>query len=129
MFCKFCGGAVAEGAYFCPICGKDISGTMPASPQVATLVQPRTSGMAIGSLVCGLFLFVFPLSVVAVILGHLSLSEIRKSAGRIAGHGMAVAGLVLGYLGLSVVPVLIIECHRHPKFAARQNGGQRIQRS
>jgi competence protein ComGC len=64
--------------------------------------------MAIGSLICGLFVFLFPLSLVAVILGHLSLSEIRKSAGRIAGRGMAIAGLVLGYLGLSVVPVLII---------------------
>ena len=99
---------MADGTYFCPVCGKDISGTMPASPQVATLVQPRTSGMAIGSLVCGLFLFVFPLSVVAVILGHLSLSEIRRSAGRTGGYGMAVAGLVLGYLGLAVVPTLII---------------------
>jgi type II secretory pathway pseudopilin PulG len=64
--------------------------------------------MAIGSLICGLFLFFFPLSLVAVILGHLSLSEIRKSAGRIGGHGMAVAGLVLGYLGLCAIPVLII---------------------
>jgi competence protein ComGC len=50
----------------------------------------------------------FPLSLVAVVLGHLSLSEIRQSAGRIGGHGMAVAGLVLGYLGLCAVPILII---------------------
>jgi type IV pilus assembly protein PilA len=108
VFCKFCGGAVAEGAYFCPACGKDISGTLPASPQSAALLPQRTSGMAIGSLICGLFLFFFPLSLVAVILGHLSLSEIRKSAGKIAGRGMAIAGLTLGYVGLSIVPMLII---------------------
>ena len=23
VFCKYCGGAVAEGAYFCPLCGKN----------------------------------------------------------------------------------------------------------
>jgi type IV pilus assembly protein PilA len=108
VFCKFCGGAVAEGAYFCPVCGKDISGTLPSSLQTAIMVPPRTSGMAIGSLVCGLFLFFFPLSLVAVILGHLSLSEIRKSAGRLAGQGMAIAGLVLGYMGLASLPIVLI---------------------
>jgi hypothetical protein len=60
------------------------------------------------SLVCGLFFFFFPVSVVAVVFGHLALSEIRKSAGRLKGDGLAIAGLIMGYAGLAVIPVLII---------------------
>lgn len=88
MFCKYCGGAVAEGAYFCPVCGKDIRATtgVPVTPQGSPFGQATTGGKAIASLICGLFIFFFPLSAVAVILGHLSLSEIRRSAGRIAGR-------------------------------------------
>jgi type IV pilus assembly protein PilA len=67
-----------------------------------------TSGKAIVSLVFGLFLFVFPFSVVAIIFGHLSLSEIRKSAGRLKGEGVAIAGLVLGYMGVAAIPVILI---------------------
>jgi len=41
-------------------------------------------------------------------MGHLSLSDIKRSAGALAGRGMAIAGLVLGYAGLAVLPILII---------------------
>ncbi|WBC08382.1 DUF4190 domain-containing protein [Micromonospora sp. WMMA1947] len=61
-----------------------------------------TSGMATASLVLGVLgvlggwcLFGLP-CVLAVILGHLALSETRD--GRRSGHGMAIAGLVLGYV-------------------------------
>lgn len=69
---------------------------------------PRTSGMAIGSLICGIFGIFFPAAIGAIIMGHLSRSEIRKSAGRIKGAGMALAGLILGYMFISVIPLLII---------------------
>jgi len=44
----------------------------------------------------------------AVILGPLARADIKKSAGRLAGPGMAVAGLVLGYAGLAFVPFILI---------------------
>ncbi len=62
----------------------------------------ESSGLAIASLVLGILGF-FTLgltSIPAAISGHLSLSKIKKSAGAIAGRGMAVAGLVLGYVSL-----------------------------
>ena len=68
---------------------------------------PETSGKAVGSLVCGI-INIFPLSVVAIILGHISLSEIKKSAGRLQGRGLAIAGLVLGYLGVAFIPFILI---------------------
>jgi len=54
------------------------------------------------SLICSVLFFLWPFSAIAgVILGHLALADIKKSAGRIAGNAMAVAGLVVGYLGLA----------------------------
>src|SRR5262249_32129647 len=79
----------------------------PGTPTAAYLGPATTSGKAIGSLVCGI-ISVFPFCLVAIILGHLSLSEIRKSAGRLKGDGMAIAGLVLGYLGIVAIPIILI---------------------
>jgi len=78
---------------------------------------PTTSGKAVGSLICGFLFFCFPAAIVAIVLGHLSLSEIRKSAGRLKGQGIAVAGLVLGYLGVVMIPfILIIAAIAIPNF-------------
>ncbi|MGQ9926830.1 MAG: DUF4190 domain-containing protein [Chloroflexaceae bacterium] len=57
--------------------------------------------MAVISLVAGILSWVIlPLigALVAVVCGHLALKEIRESRGRLAGQGMAMAGLVLGYI-------------------------------
>ena len=61
-------------------------------------VSPPTNGMATASLVCGLIGFVACglTSVLAIIFGHIAHSQIRRTGE--GGHGMAVAGLILGYL-------------------------------
>jgi|SRR5580658_796797 hypothetical protein len=109
-FCRGCGNSMAAGERFCGICGKDP--LAPASPGVdpgvAFGLPPETSGKAILSLVSGVLSFVLPFALVAVILGHWSLSEIRKSAGRLTGRGLAIAGLVLGYLGVAAMLALIV---------------------
>ncbi len=69
---------------------------------------PETSGKAIASLVFGVFLFFFPFSIIAIIFGHLSLSDVKKSAGRLTGRGLAIAGLVLGYAGVAFIPLILI---------------------
>src|SRR5512138_2150488 len=38
----------------------------------------------------------------AVITGHIAKSQIRSSAGRMGGDGLATAGLVLGYLNIAL---------------------------
>ena len=58
--------------------------------------QP-TNGLAIGSMVCGIIPFIA--AVPAVIFGHLARAQIRQTGER--GDGMAIAGLVLGYLGIA----------------------------
>ena len=44
----------------------------------------------------------------AIVFGHISLSQIKKSAGRLGGKGLAIAGLVLGYLGIAMIPLILI---------------------
>jgi hypothetical protein len=70
---------------------------------------PEGSGKALASLICGVVFFLWPLSAIAaVVLGHVALGEIKRSRGRLAGRGMAMGGLVAGYIGISTIPILII---------------------
>lgn len=92
----------------CPYCGVSQPVAQIAIAQPGWGAPPQNSNKALASLVCGVLFFFWPAAVAAVILGHIALSDIKKSAGRLAGHGMAVAGLLLGYLGLAFIPILII---------------------
>jgi hypothetical protein len=66
-------------------------------------VQSRTSSLALVSLVAGISGWtIFPLlgCIVAIITGMLARNEIRDSGGALTGDGFALAGLVLGWIGL-----------------------------
>jgi hypothetical protein len=56
------------------------------------------------SLLCFSFLAGIP----AIVLGHMSRSSIRKSMGRLKGEGMALAGLIMGYISIAFIPVMLI---------------------
>ena len=63
-----------------------------------------TSGWAIFSLIAGIlaWLGVFGLGgIVAIISGYIAKNEIKNSAGRVGGNGMATTGLVLGWLNVA----------------------------
>lgn len=73
----------------------------------------QTSAMAIVSLVAGMLGWsLLPVigSVVAIVTGHLARGEIRRRPEALEGDGLAVAGLVLGYLmvAMTVVGLLFI---------------------
>jgi len=60
-----------------------------------------TSSLAIASLVSGILgwtLLPFIGTIVAIITGHMARAEIRRSAGTLEGDGLAIGGLVLGWL-------------------------------
>jgi type II secretory pathway pseudopilin PulG len=85
--------------------------TPPAVAPSSPVEQPVTDGKAIGSMVCGIVSFVIPVlvSIPAVILGHMSRAAIRKSMGRLTGDGMALAGLIMGYISLAfTIPIIIV---------------------
>jgi len=117
MFCSTCGAAVPQGGQYCNHCGQPIARQPVANvPQVATSPQfptpspdAPTSGKALASLIAGIFglLFFLP-AIPAIILGHMSRSEIRNSNGRLQGNGMATAGLVMGYGAFALIPFFLI---------------------
>ena len=66
--------------------------------------------MAIASLVLGILGFAAYgiCAILAIIFGHCALSTINKSGGRLGGRGMAIAGLVQGYIWLGIYLILLI---------------------
>jgi len=71
---------------------------------------PPNSTAAVVSLVFGILAwFLLPVigPIVAVVAGHMARAEIRRSNGQVGGGGMAMAGLVLGYLQLALFALAI----------------------
>jgi hypothetical protein len=66
---------------------------------------PSTNGLAIAALVLGILWLYWVGSILAVIFGHIALSQIDHSRQR--GRGLAIAGLVLGYVGLALFLLVI----------------------
>lgn len=124
--CQHCGQSLeAEsdmaGEYIpCPACQRLISipksvcaeAVAPVLPFVASSGMPqapvpRTSGMAIASMVIGILGIAggwmccgIILPIVAIILGHVSFSQIQRRPSDLTGKGLAIAGFTLGYVGL-----------------------------
>ena len=72
--------------------------------------QKRKVGLALTSLLFGL-LFWFPLlglfcSIVALVCGIIALVRVKSDNTRYGGAGMAISGIVLGVLGVLLVPVV-----------------------
>ena len=70
-----------------------------------------TSTYAILSLAFGIIAWLMaPLlgAIVAVICGHLARAEIRRGQGMLEGDGMALAGLILGYLQIALAVLLAL---------------------
>jgi ABC-type spermidine/putrescine transport system permease subunit II len=88
-------------------------GAAPAAPQAYTAGgygapagQDKWNVLAIVSLVSAFFI-----SLAAVICGHIALGQIKRTGEK--GRGLAIAGLVLGYLGLlagiiTIIAVIVI---------------------
>ncbi len=108
-FCAVCGSELAPGSVVCPRCQTSVPQSVaPAWGPAAPLPDAKTSGLAICSFVLGFLFFILPAAILGIILGHISRAQIRDSMGRIKGAGMALAGLILGYAGVALIPVLII---------------------
>ncbi|HEY3673658.1 MAG TPA: DUF4190 domain-containing protein [Acidimicrobiia bacterium] len=111
MTCSRCGAALGESTRFCTSCGAATpagpsAGAPPAAPVAA--VAPSLNGFAVVSLVLGLI----GGSVLALVFGYVGRSQIKRANGRERGSGIAIAGIVLGWIGVvatvSVVVVLIV---------------------
>ena len=82
-------------------------------PQEPQFYGPRTSSMAVVSLVLGIAsYFVIPLlgGIAAIITGNLAKKEIQQEPQSLSGEGLARAGTILGWvnIGLSIVGTCLV---------------------
>lgn len=99
-----------------PIQPGNTSGTDPYADEESTphyvTAHGGTSGLAIASLVCGCLcfcccchpIFSLPFSLSAIICGHMARGQIRER--NMQGDGMAIAGLICGYIALAAALAL-----------------------
>jgi type II secretory pathway pseudopilin PulG len=90
-----------------------ISGAVPPvipGSGLAPGAAARSSPLAVWSLVLGILSFLLAglTAIPAVICGHMALGRIKRSSGTLGGGGMAVAGLVIGYLGLVIFMITVL---------------------
>jgi hypothetical protein len=87
---------------------------MADEPPVPPIPEVKTSTLAIWSLVLGclglvlLLVCIGPLfSIPAVICGHMAHSRIKRAGGSLSGQGLALGGLITGYVSIALAVVLI----------------------
>ncbi|MFL5797075.1 MAG: DUF4190 domain-containing protein [Actinomycetota bacterium] len=99
--CPACGEEVRAEAVICRFCRYDFRMGMvpPTAPYAPMYVPQRTNGYAIASLVLGIVNMGIG-SILALIFGYKAKREIDESRGAQTGRGLAVAGIVLGYVGI-----------------------------
>jgi hypothetical protein len=81
---------------------------VPVQPGAAFSGQ-RTNSLAVAALVCGILQFiVFWVigAIAAIVLGHIARNQIRQRGER--GAGLALAGLILGYVGLALIVIIVV---------------------
>tara|TARA_B100001741_G_C16320523_1_gene490225 strand:- start:224 stop:523 length:300 start_codon:yes stop_codon:yes gene_type:complete len=84
--------------------------------EVTNQMKEPAKGMAIASMVCGICSLVFLwvpflniiLAIIAVAIGHVQLSNIKKLPQEYDGRGMAIAGLATGYVTIGFVVLSLI---------------------
>jgi len=121
----------------CPQCSKLVwipiatpRVALAAPPPVPPTAQPKTPAGAIWSLVLGILgLICFgPLAAIpAVICGHITLGRIKRSGGELTGNGMALAGLITGYVGIALMLIWLpmMAAIAIPSFVKARNESQK----
>jgi hypothetical protein len=80
-------------------------------PYLVVVASPPTSGMAVASLIMGLlsvgggFCLIIP-PALAVVFGHIARGDTRD--GYRGGNGLALTGLILGYLCLAAMAAVVV---------------------
>jgi len=106
-----------------------VTGDLPGGQMVAPYGQPymppympvrrRTNSLAVASLVCGLAQpFLGLTTIPAIILGYAARGQIRRTGED--GNGIATAGLVLGWVGLTIGVLVVLFV---AALTARHGGG------
>lgn len=79
-------------------------------PSPPPFYQPRaiTNGKAVAAMVLGIVWIYWIGSVLALVFGYIARREIDESGGTQSGRGMAVAGIVLGWVGIGFLLLFLL---------------------
>lgn len=113
--CPECNKRISDKVYSCPNCGypiahkKDTSkkkhNQLPLSQKVSTHIPYNNkTKLATWSMILGLTSFLCSIftAVPAIICGHISLSQIKKSGGKQSGKNKALTGVICGYIAIGI---------------------------
>jgi hypothetical protein len=111
VYCTECGAEVRDGVRFCTECGApahtEVPSNAPEPPAASASDRAPTSrpnGFAIAALVLG----ILGGSILALLFGYLGKSQIDRSGGAQGGRGMAVTGIVLGWIGIAIGIAVVV---------------------
>jgi hypothetical protein len=71
-------------------------------------VAAKTNGFAIASMVLGIIWIYWIGSILALVFGYIAKGQIEQSGGAQTGMGMAVAGIVLGWIGVGILLLFVL---------------------
>jgi hypothetical protein len=103
----------SDGRYYPP---EQAPGAPPPNPPAfsgyaaygAPVAQTTVNGLAIASMVLGILWLWWIGSILALVFGYVAKGQIDRAAGRQSGRGMAIAGIVLGWIGVAFLVLFII---------------------
>src|SRR4030042_3864589 len=128
-FCPKCGAEMRTGQRFFSQCGHSFSESTPGlfghQPGIEQPHQQnqnyrsfpiapsrRTDGFCVAALVLGILAWVIPfagilLAILAIIFGSIGIKRVNRNPNFLTGTGLAVAGLVLGVVGIGIAILFI----------------------
>jgi hypothetical protein len=99
------GGLLPPGQSWQQVTRKNEQGDVDYVAYIPPQPQP-TNGLAVAALVLGIVWAFWIGSALAIVFGHTALNQIQNS--NQSGKGMAVAGLVLGYVGAGTFALFVV---------------------
>lgn len=103
LSCLRCGTPASSVARFCDRCGHELAA--PLSPPLYQ--RAHTNGFAIASLILGILWLYWVGSILALVFGYKAKRAIDRSNGAEEGRGLALAGIILGWIGVGILVLLI----------------------